>query len=267
MARHTLAQDYRSLARDHLDRAQSLLRGPDVDLIFVCLKLRQCVEALSYGLLVTYRHELTASAMRSWTPRRVLDELEAADPLANTSRTITIGLPAADGSSNVILSDEDHRFSPRWANKAYNKLSNILHVPTPKTLETRSELPATEIRSQCAEYAKYLEEILASEIWHFISGQFLEFTCDCGFLIKRRAEATKIGADLECSECQRQYRIVSIVGPKVGAVLRMASWTCRECALENKFSAHELEENKQHECSKCKTTVVVTKVWTFSNLK
>ena len=267
MANSTLAQDYRSLARNHLDPAQSLLRGPDDDLMFVCLKLRQCIEALSYGLLVTYRHELTASAMRSWTPRKVLDELETADPLANSSHEITIGFPEAEGSSRMILSDVDRRFSPRWANKAYNKLSSILHVPTPKILESRSELSATEIRTQCAEYATYLEEILASGVWHFVSGRFLEFHCDCGFLIKRRAETTEIGADLECSECQRQYRIASIVGPEVEVVPRMATWTCRECATENKFSAHELEENKQYECSRCKTAVVFTKTWTFRNLE
>jgi hypothetical protein len=269
MVQETLAQEYRSLARTHLDRAQALLKGSSDDLIFACLKLRQCIEALSYGLLVTYRHELSASAIMSWTPRKVLDELELVDPLANSSRTITVELPAADGASTptVVLSDEDRRFSPKWANKAYNKLSNILHVPTPKTLEAHGELSPHDIREQCDEYAKHLETILASGICHFVSGRFLEYPCDCGFLIKRRVETVKIGTDLECSECGRQHQVVSINGQNIGALLREPTWTCRVCSTENKVSSHELEEGKEFKCSHCNTAITISKTWAFSNSK
>jgi hypothetical protein len=268
MVQETLAQEYRSLARTHLDRAQALLKGSSDDLIFACLRLRQCIEALSYGLLVTYRHELSASAMiMSWQPRKVLKELELVDPEANLSRTITLELPAANGASTVVLSDEDRRFNPRWANKAYNKLGSILHVPTPKTLEAHGELSPDDIRERCDEYAKHLETILASGICHFVSGRFLEHTCDCGFLIKRRVETIKIGTDLECSECGRQHQVVSINGQKIGTLLRKVPWTCRVCSTENKVSSHELEEGKEFKCSHCNTAITISKTWAFSNSK
>lgn len=88
--------------------------------------------------------------MRSWTPRRALDELEAVDPDANKSHTLEIGLPGGDGSPTVtVLSGEDRRFTPKWANVAYNKLSNFLHVPTPKTLEANGVVSIEKIRSRC----------------------------------------------------------------------------------------------------------------------
>jgi hypothetical protein len=51
MVDKTLAQKYRALARAHFDDAESLLDKGDDHLPFVCLRLWQCIEALSYGLL------------------------------------------------------------------------------------------------------------------------------------------------------------------------------------------------------------------------
>jgi DNA-directed RNA polymerase subunit RPC12/RpoP len=265
MTKQTLAQEYRSLARTQLDNAEVLLRGSDDDLLFVCLKLRQCIESLSYGLLVTYRHELSTAAMMSWTPRKALDELESADPLANTSRTISIEIPSADGASEpIVLSGEDRRFSPKWANKAYNKLSSILHVPTPKTLEANAALSAEKIRSQCREYVELLETVFTTDIWHFMSGQFVDHTCDCGFLIKRRVESVNKNTIFECSECGRCYDVTSFDEREVGISLRVAKWICYVCSSENELGAHELAEGKEIECRHCGTLVKISKTWTFS---
>jgi hypothetical protein len=113
MGDNGLAQKYRSLARAHLDKAQDLINGTDDDLMFACLQFRQFIESLSYGLLVTYRHELSSGAMMSWIPRRVLDELEAADPLANTSRSISVEIPGAEGAAAVQRFNEHGRSHER----------------------------------------------------------------------------------------------------------------------------------------------------------
>jgi hypothetical protein len=264
MVKKDLAQLYRSQAQFHLEKAKSILASDGVELGFVCLKLRQCIEALSYGLLATYRHELSKSAMMSWTPRRVLDELEAADPVANASHTITIEFPMPIGTSETVISGEDYRFTPKWANKAYNKLSNILHVPTPKMLEGNSVQTPNEIHRQCEEYIALLDRIFATPLWHFVSGRFAEVVCDCGFLIKRRVESVNVGSTFECSECGRTYDVVSLEEGKVGINLRIAQWTCVDCKSDNELGAHELEEGKEISCRSCEATRKIGKAWVFS---
>jgi DNA-directed RNA polymerase subunit RPC12/RpoP len=265
MGDHGLAQKYRSLARAYLDKAQDLINGTDDDLMSACLQLRQCIESLSYGLLVTYRHELSSGAMMSWIPRRVLDELEAADPLANTSRSVSIEIPGAEGAASTLgISGEDRRFSPKWANKAYNKLSNILHVPTPKALKAQSVLAPEKVREQCAEYARVLAQVFETEIWNFVSGQFVSHTCDCGFLIKRRVETINKDTVFECSECERKYDVTSIDDKQVGICLRVAQWACNACGSGNEMGAHELVEGKEIECPKCGGHAKIQRAWAFS---
>jgi hypothetical protein len=266
MISKALAQEYRCLARSHLESAQALMESGSNNLIYACLELRRCIESLSYGLLASYRHELSGSALMSWTPRKVLDELQAADPLANTSRSITIELPAhkSGPGSSSSFSGEDRRFSPKWANKAYNKLSNFLHVPTPKTLEAGQSPSHDRLRSLCDEYVQLLNEVLSAEIWHFVSGQFVSHTCDCGFLIKRRVEAINRDTVFECTECGRMYDVVSIDDAHVGICLRVARWVCNVCQCNNEIGAHELREGAEIKCGSCDKVAKVGKAWVFS---
>ena len=201
----------------------------------------------------------------NWTPRRMLDELEAVDPQANASRTISIGMPASDGTpETIIVSGEDRRFGPKWASKAFNKLSNILHEPTPKTLNSCGGLSQEEIRAQCAVYVDALGEIFETPLWHFVSGRFAELKCDCGFLIKRRAEAIEVGSAFECGECGRIHDVISKEGSQFGVQLRMAQWVCNGCNAENQFGAHELEEGKTINCRNCQASKTIGKAWVFS---
>jgi DNA-directed RNA polymerase subunit RPC12/RpoP len=266
MVKKDLAQNYRSLTSAHLKRAQAGMSGSDEDLSSVCLELRRCIEALAYGLLATYRQELSTSAMMSWTPKRVLQELEAADPTANSSRSISIEFPGASGESGstFVISGEDRRFSPKWANKAYNKLSSILHVPTPKMLEDGTILSAEKIRAQCKEYVDLFEEILSGKIWHFMSGQFVDHTCDCGFMIKRRLESISKNTVFECSECGRKYDVTSIDDKRAEITLRVAQWKCHSCGSDNEFGAHELVENKEIKCPSCGSIARIERVWAFT---
>ena len=261
----TLAQKYRARAREQLNEARSLLDRENRSLPFVCLKLRQCIESLSYGLLVLYRHELTKSAMMSWTPQRVLKELQAVDPDANRSHTLSIGIPGVGGSTeSILISGEDRRFSPRWASVAYNKLSSFLHVPTPKTIESNSEPSADKIRDQCCEYLAELDRVFATEVWHFVSGRFVDIPCECGFAMKRRLETINVGSVFECAECGRMFDVLSIDETKVGVVLRVARMVCKSCKTETVLGAHELEEGKQLSCRNCSATITLRRVWSFS---
>jgi rubrerythrin len=240
------------------------LEGSDDDLILACLKLRQCIEALSYGLLVTYQHELSQSAIMTWQPRKVLDELQAADPLANTSREITIEVPRKGAREAITISGEDRRFSPKWAGKAYNKLGSFLHVPTPKMFEAKSEASKGEIRRQCKEYAEFLKQVFETEVWHFMSGQFVSHTCDCGFLIKRRVESINKDTVFECAECDRKYDLTYLDANRAEITLRVARWACPSCNSSNETGAHELREGMELTCPQCGKIIEVERAWAFS---
>jgi hypothetical protein len=48
--------------------------------IYACLHARFALEALAYDRLQDYQFEVSAAAMKGWTPRQVLKELLYTDP-------------------------------------------------------------------------------------------------------------------------------------------------------------------------------------------
>jgi hypothetical protein len=51
--------EYRQLAREALDKAKLLMDSGDGDnLVYACLELRKCLEAIAYGLLLGYLAEV-----------------------------------------------------------------------------------------------------------------------------------------------------------------------------------------------------------------
>src|SRR4051794_22425114 len=86
-----MAHDYRSLAKQRLANAAKLLAtNDDDDLVYACLELRKCVEALAYDLLTAYLHEVPLSAFETWQPDKVMKELLQVDPSADRSATISM---------------------------------------------------------------------------------------------------------------------------------------------------------------------------------
>src|SRR5215216_2578999 len=92
-----MALDYRYLAKERLAKATELLVAGDNDsLIYACLELRRCVEALAYNLLTAYLHEVPLSAFETWQPDKVIRELLQVDPHADRSATISMQKEATD---------------------------------------------------------------------------------------------------------------------------------------------------------------------------
>ena len=262
------ASTYRALAKDHFKQATyALASGKDDQLIYACLELRSCIEALSYGLLLAYHKELAASAFKSWTPRQVLGELEEADPKANVTRELRYGRQERHGERAKIMRSlgVDHRMNPKWANKAYNALSNFLHVPTVTQLARDPDALRTKMRDRCEKCVKVLRPIVNSKIWHDTFGQFYAFKCDCGFEVKRRTEVLKTKREATCWNCGQIFDVDRFDGDSPFVVPRAALWDC-QCGHENRLAFHLLKDKLEVACDACNLRAVVRSTWRVDQL-
>ncbi len=262
------ANTYRALAKDHFKQAtETLASGNDNQLVYICLELRSCIEAISYGLLLAYHKELAASAFKSWTPRQVLSELEEADPRANVTRELRYGRQEQLGERAKVMRSlgVDHRLNPKWANKAYNALSNFLHVPTVTQLGRDPDATRTKIRDRCEKCVTVLRPVVESKIWHETFGQFYTFKCDCGFEVKRRTEVLKAKREATCWNCGQIFDVERFDGDSPFVVPRAALWDCR-CGHENRLAFHLLKDNLPVVCSSCGAPAMVRSTWRVDQL-
>lgn len=257
------ASTYRSLAKGHFKRATELLdSGDDNELTHACLEFRSCIESLSFGLLLAYHKELPISAFRSWTPRQVLSELEEADPNAHASRELRYGREERLGEPAKVMKSfgVEHRMKPKWANKAYNQLSNFLHVPTVTQVNADPDATRTKMRDRCSKCAKILKQVVESRIWHDTFGRFYTFTCDCGFEVKRRTEVLKRKRGATCWNCGQIFDVERFDGDSPFLVPRAAVWDCG-CGNENRMPFHHLKDGLEVTCAKCNASAVVRSTW------
>lgn len=193
---------YRRQARETLAKARAHLARGDVDFtILGCLFMRMSVEALAYDLLLAYRREAPFAAMKAWQPHRVIAELLAIDDRVDVGSTIEIRLPGGE----VLAAGEEKRFKARWASSAHNALSSFLHVPTIKRAEAGAPPSVAEMRAKAEAIAATLDGVLASPIFNFNAGQFVELGCPCGFAIRRKMTAMRDEGELRCGECGRYW--------------------------------------------------------------
>lgn len=259
------ASFYRERARQHLQKAKGFLGETDVDdaLRHACLELRMCIEALTYGLLAAYLHEVSNEAMAVWQPRRVLQELAAADPTANLTRTIRVFREDELGrtTDKVILQGTDRRFDPKWADKAHNALGNFLHEPSLNAVRNGTEPKPEAIRNKCIEILSELEAVLSSTIYHVNFGQHFELKCECGFHIKRKTRALESAGEFICANCGAIYDTRAEADGSRTFVMRTATWTC-DCETENVRPMHQLKEEGLERCSGCGKPGKMRRVWT-----
>jgi hypothetical protein len=202
------SHDYRHRAREHFKSAKARLLEKGIQAArYACLELRMTIEALTYETLETYLAEVPNSAMKQWTPKKVIDELLALDPHADRSSVIFVGVEETPGvqSSNMQLLGEDRRFTVKWANKAHNALGNFLHETTISELDKGKDDSETTIRTKVAEIVSELEGTLSRPMFKSNFGSYISYQCGCGFIIKRKQEALTSGTSVACAGCGRRY--------------------------------------------------------------
>lgn len=219
-----------------------------------------CLEALTYGLLVTYRAELDQQALRKWTPKKVLDELLAVDPAVEGSASISIKDP--ETGEWLALGGTEYRVTATWANKAHNALSHALHVPTVIQIDGAERVSAPPYRERAEKYLPELTKVLNSQSWHlYFSGEMWSVECLCNATMKRRKSAVEIGGTFKCGQCGRQYDVIEMDDEQLKVDPRKIEWSCNYCGTDNSFPEYELAERYKVKCRNCGELGEVRKEW------
>lgn len=246
--------NYRGRAREHVAEARArLAEAGEAAARQACLALRMAIEALTYQNLLAYLAETPNSVMAQWTPKKVMDELLAADPHADQSATVFIGLQAAPGepSEDMQFVGEDRRFTVKWGNKAHNALGSFLHEPTIRQTE-QGKATEADARLKAAEIADELDRILATALFGVNIGEFISFECVCGFHVKRRTSVLSHDAKVNCGGCGRHWIYQELEGdPAYGFIPDGYSFPCLNCTKTCQVEAHELGEGEIITCAAC----------------
>ena len=243
--------DFRESARVHLNKAQALLSGePEEDIVrYACLELRMAIEALAYERLQSFMQESSFLLLRQWTPKKILSELEQIDSSSSLPRHLKIEVEI-DGEMKTLMEGEDYRLSAKWAHRAHNALGNFLHEPTILANRIgRRDVALAKNKEVIAE----LEKVLASRIWNWVAAQFAEFTCVCGFEIKRRPENLERDKSVACASCGKVWDVEFLEkGYKFSlrntVEVRMC---CNQCGNNQVFEGLELASQPEVQCSEC----------------
>ena len=236
--------DYRHRAREHVKAAKALLAKPGEDNArYACLELRMGIESLTYQTLETYLSEAPNSVMAQWTPKKVMDELLEVDPRADKSVTLFVGIEETPGveSKDMKYLGEDKRFTVKWGNKAHNALGNFLHEPTIADFKAGKDSSDAAARKKAQEIIDELDGILKTTLFNVNFGQFVSFSCACGFAIRRKAEVLDPAKPVACGGCGRQYIYEAITGGKKHAFhADRFEYVCESCHQKSYVDAHTI---------------------------
>jgi DNA-directed RNA polymerase subunit RPC12/RpoP len=247
--------DFRWRARKHLDAAVQLIAaGDSASLRYACLELRMCIECLTYDRLQVYLNEVSNEAIKTWQPRKIIDELLAVDPYADRSSALSFGIETQYGvpADDMHFIGQDKTFSVKWANKQYNSLGSFLHIPTLKQIEDQSEISDDKIKAKACDIHKTLHDILSSPIFNVNFGKFTSFQCaECTFLIKRREECLYASKGITCGSCGAVYDAIQQDGGGVGFRVRVVEYECASCNAPNSILRHKFSAGTTVVCRSC----------------
>jgi hypothetical protein len=258
---------YRYLAKQRLAKATELLKtdGED-DLIYACLELRKCIEAMSYELLTGYLSEVPLKAFETWQPDKVMKELLRVDAEADHSSRIRMRREGQDGEPNGKWMDlgEDRRLKAQRATKAYHQLGNFLHVPTIRQTREGTPFDAKVARERAEAIRAELEHVLDTSIWNANFSVSVTISCtECEAPIKRRSSILDNGEMVECGSCGQLFDVEHKPDDTFFFVPVSYSWNCEVCNEPHSITQSKVTEGLDVSCPKCKdrAKLVLKKAW------
>jgi DNA-directed RNA polymerase subunit RPC12/RpoP len=260
-----VAHEYRFIAKERLSKAVALLAtNEDDNLIYACLELRKCVEALAYDQLTYYLSEVPLKAFSIWQPDRVVRELLRIDPKADKSRRISMQREATETEpvGPWIELGEDRRLNAQRIGKMYHQLGSFIHVPTIKQVVKSPSPDFDTIRSVVEEIKSKLDHVLSAKIWNANFGANITYNCtECETPIKRRVEVLQEDKQVQCGGCGQFYN-VNHDAEKVDWYFSPVTfyWYCEGCGAEREIAQSKAKPGLDVSCPKCKTSAVLTSV-------
>ena len=236
-------------------RAEKLL-GSDApeNLLYACLELRYCIEAICYSKAKLLKKQLPQDALKTWQPKKLIDMLVEYDPHVDQDFEFRIWTENQDGTPDKMVFDGTHKTLPTEVlRKHYYKLGSYLHVPTV------SQETQTPIAVRSAELKKYLGELMPmirpSALNRIDSSiaQTASIDCEeCGHFIVRNLEAIEKNPEVICpnSSCEARYEVTLKDGDNFWKILQY-DFDCPSCGPKNYFPKHVLSPGFKVSCAEC----------------
>lgn len=251
-----MALNYRYLAKQRLVKAKDLLAaGDDDSLIYACLELRKCVEALAYDLLSAYLHEVPLSAFETWQPDKVMKELLQVDPRADRSATISMQKEAADTEPVGPWTElgEDRRITSSRLAKMFHQLGNTLHAPTIRQMQKADVQDKALIRKRAEQICDELGHVLAAKVWNVHFSVSVTVACtECETPIKRASSYLDKVKQARCGGCGQAF-LVECQGDDYYFEPVRFYWHCDGCGVEREIAESKAKPGLDVSCLKCKT--------------
>jgi hypothetical protein len=210
--------DYRSMAKDCLTRAKAeIASGEPTRLKYAALEVRHCMEAITYSRAQAYRAELPPEALTAWRPRDVLSHLEALDPTANLTATISVGVEHEYGvpppPNEMKILGTDRALSIKILKQNYDAIGSYLHIPTMAQIGAGKLQDNSKLEKRLLECIGVCEQVLASPIFNVTLGIVATLDkcvrIDCGKSIRRRIPPSNKKVAAECPHCGASYSVQS----------------------------------------------------------
>lgn len=246
---------YRILAKERLAKASKLVAtGDNDDLVYACLELRKCIEAMCYELLTAYLGEVPLKAFEIWQPDKVMKELLRTDPGAEHTTRIRIKEEGRGGAPDGEWMDlgEDRRLTAAWAAKAYHQLGSFLHVPTIRQAREGISLDTQVSRERAEAIRAHLAHALDTSIWNANFSVFVNVLCtECETPIKRRAAILEKNEPVECGNCGQLFDAEPQSDGRYLFVPHSFSWTCKACGEARSIVQSKAKDGVDVSCPKC----------------
>ena len=241
------------------NRAKSLLNtGDDLQLRYVCLELRFCLEAITYDKLEVYKSRLPPSLLSTWQPPQALKVLERLEPSSTEDFTLYFGREDTPGQpASEVTYIGTHKFLDlRWLRKTYNKLGHYLHVPTPSAKRRQP------LRSDLEKILQTLEPIVQSSLDATIA-EVVSFDCfKCKKKVSANKKVLKTNSEVEClnQNCRAIHQVREQDDGEFFFSLKVIKVSCNECSNTIEIEPRLLKAGCSVQCTSCKQKYEVFKV-------
>jgi len=223
------------------------------------------LEQLAYDMLKFYTKHLPEDATENWQPGKVIDALVQYDPSLEEDYAVSIRLDGQDASKAHLLG-EHRKISGRYIKKHYNKLSSLIHVPTPK--QAKGERPSVSAtREYLTQLLTEFEQMFSSTI-QLARAETLEFQCSgCSGPIIRNIRVLQSDPFINCPSagCAARYECMKKDDEWVVADHRV-SIKCLSCKESTAQYGSVLVEGRVYKCENCKAEHVVKRRWVLDSV-
>jgi predicted RNA-binding Zn-ribbon protein involved in translation (DUF1610 family) len=225
------------------------------------------MEAITYQKLKAFSSTIPEDLLAIWQPPQAVRALLEFEPQGDQSFSIAAGLEDEPGKPAKTMHFVGHHkaLSLKWLRKHYNKVGNMLHVPTGGRLV--EELLDDKV-AYLKEVIADLEDAVASTITGGSIKTVYSFECkNCKLPVVANAEAVRKTGRAVClnPQCGAEYFGVQNEGQMTFAPM-VTQFDCVQCSAEIPIENKKLRIGLEFKCPKCgEKHTIVGRQWQYGN--